>query len=50
MTETLAGRAKELAHLVDLIRARLLLADSMIPSINTQLTELAEMGIHHAAH
>lgn len=45
MNETLAGRAEELAHLADLIRASLTLADCMIPSINTRLTELAELGI-----
>jgi hypothetical protein len=41
----LSGRADELASLTDLIRASLPLADSTIPAINRQITELAEMGI-----
>jgi hypothetical protein len=45
MHETLAGRAKELASLADLIRTSLSLADSAIPLINASLADLAEMGI-----
>ncbi len=45
MIETLNGRAEELAHLVDLIRASVSLADSAIPPINQQLVELAELGV-----
>lgn len=45
MHDTLSGRAVELAHLVDLIRASLALADSAIPPIHEQLAGLAELGI-----
>lgn len=45
MHYTLAGRADELAHLTDLIRTSLSLADAAIPPINDQLAELASMGI-----
>ena len=45
MHDTLTGRAVELAHLTDLIRASLALADSAIHPINEQLTGLAELGI-----
>ena len=45
MRNTLSGRAVELAHLTDLIRTSLSLADSTIPAINGQIAELAEMGI-----
>ena len=45
VNETLSGRADELAHLVDLIRTSLSLADAAIPLINEQLNGLAEMGI-----
>ena len=45
MYDTLSGRAEELAHLTDLIRTSLSLADSAIPSINAQLDELAAMGL-----
>lgn len=45
MQDSLSGRAAELAHLTDLIRASLSLADAAIPLINEQLTGLAEMGI-----
>ena len=45
MIETLYGRAEELAHLVDLIRTSVSLADSTIPHINQQLTELVELGV-----
>ena len=45
MYDTLSGRAAELAHLADLIRTSLSLADSTIPSINAQLDELAAMGL-----
>jgi hypothetical protein len=45
MHDTLSGRAEELAHLTDLIRTSLSLADSAIGPINQQLAELAEMGI-----
>jgi hypothetical protein len=45
MHDTLSGRAEELAHLTDLIRTSLSLADSAIPPINAQLDELATMGL-----
>ena len=45
MHDTLTGRAVELAHLTDLIRASLALADSAIHPINEQLAGLAELGI-----
>ena len=45
MHDTLPGRAVELAHLTDLIRASLALADSAIHPINEQLAGLAELGI-----
>ena len=45
MHDTLSGRAVELAHLVDLIRASLALADSAIPPIHEQLAELSELGL-----
>lgn len=45
MHDTLSGRAAELAHLTDLIRTSLSLADSAIPPINAQLDELAAMGL-----
>jgi hypothetical protein len=45
MHNTLSGRAEELAHLIDLIRTSLSLADSAIPPINAQLDELAAMGL-----
>jgi hypothetical protein len=45
MYDTLSGRAEELAHLTDLIRTSLSLADSAIPPINAQLDELAAMGL-----
>lgn len=45
MHDTLFGRAEELARLTELIRTSLSLADSAIPPINSQLAELAEMGI-----
>jgi hypothetical protein len=45
MHDTLSGRAEELAHLTDLIRTSLSLADSAIPPINAQLDELAVMGL-----
>lgn len=45
MIETLYGRVEELAHLVDLIRTSVSLADSTIPHINQQLAELAELGV-----
>ena len=45
MHDTLTGRAVELAHLTDLIRASLALADSTIHPINEQLAGLAELGI-----
>jgi len=45
MHDTLSRRAEELAHLTDLIRTSLSLADSAIGPINEQLAELAEMGI-----
>lgn len=45
VNETLSGRADELAHLVDLIRTSLSLADSAIPPINERLSALAEMGM-----
>ena len=44
MHDTLSGRAEELAHLTDLIRTSLMLADSAIPSINAQLDDLAALG------
>lgn len=45
MHHTLSGRSAELAHLTDLIRTSLSLADNAIPAINTQLSELAAMGL-----
>jgi hypothetical protein len=45
MHDNLSGRAAELAHLTDLIRTSLSLADAAIPLINEQLNGLAEMGI-----
>jgi hypothetical protein len=45
MQDSLSGRAAELAHLTDLIRTSLSLADAAIPLINEQLNGLAEMGI-----
>jgi len=45
MHDTLLGRAEELAHLTDLIRTSLSLADSVIPPINAQLDALAAMGL-----
>jgi hypothetical protein len=45
MQDSLSGRAAELAHLTDLIRTSLSLADAAIPLINEQLTGLAELGI-----
>ena len=45
MHDTLSWRAEELAHLTDLIRTSLSLADSAIPPINAQLDELAAMGL-----
>jgi hypothetical protein len=45
MHDSLSGRAAELAHLTDLIRTSLSLADAAIPLINEQLNGLAEMGI-----
>jgi hypothetical protein len=45
MHNTLSGRAEELAHLIDLIRTSLSLADSAIPPINAQLDQLAAMGL-----
>ncbi len=45
MQNTLAGRAEELAHLTDLIRTSVSLADAAIPSINEQLAGLAVMGV-----
>ena len=45
MHDNLSERAAELAHLVDLIRTSLSLADSAIPLLNEQLQSLAEMGI-----
>jgi len=45
MQNSLSGRAAELAHLTDLIRTSLSLADAAIPLINVQLNGLAEMGI-----
>ena len=47
MHDTLSGRAEELAHLTDLIRTSLSLADSAIPPINAQLDALAAMGLDH---
>ena len=45
MHDNLSGRAAELAHLNDLIRTSLALADATIPLVNEQLHSLAEMGI-----
>lgn len=45
MHDTLSGRAEELACLTDLIRTSLSLADAAIPPINTQLDDLAAMGL-----
>lgn len=45
MHDNLSGRAAELAHLNDLIRTSLSLADATIPLLNEQLHALAEMGI-----
>ena len=45
MQDSLSGRAAELAHLTDLIRTSLSLADAAIPLINEQLNGLAELGI-----
>jgi len=45
MHDNLSGRAAELAHLNDLIRTSLSLADAAIPLLNEQLYALAEMGI-----
>jgi len=45
MHYTLTGRADEFAHLTDLIRKSLLLADAAIPPINDRLAELASLGI-----
>ena len=45
MHNNLSGRAAELAHLVDLIRTSLSLADSAIPLLNEQLKALSELGI-----
>ena len=45
MHDNLSGRAAELAHLTDLIRTRLSLADAAIPLLDEQLHALAEMGI-----
>ena len=45
MHDRLSGRAAELAHLTDLIRTSLSLADAAIPLINEQLNGLAELGI-----
>ena len=45
MHDNLSGRAAELAHLNDLIRTSLSLADAVIPLLNAQLHALAEMGI-----
>ena len=45
MHDNLSGRAAELAHLNDLIRTSLSLADAAIPLLNEQLHALAEMGI-----
>ena len=45
MHDNLSGRAAELAHLTDLIRTSLSLADAAIPLLNEQLHALAEMGI-----
>jgi len=45
MHSNLSGRAAELAHLTDLIRTSLSLADAAIPTLNEQLHALAEMGI-----
>ena len=45
MHDNLSGRAAELAHLTDLIRTSLSLADAAIPLINEQLNGLAELGI-----
>jgi len=45
MQDSLSERAAELAHLTDLIRDSLSLADAAIPLINERLNGLAEMGI-----
>jgi hypothetical protein len=45
MNDTLAGQAEELARLASLIRTGLAEAESTIPMINEQLTELADLGI-----
>lgn len=45
MTSTLAEQADEFAHLADLIRTGLFLADFAIPPINSLLSELAKMGL-----
>jgi hypothetical protein len=45
MQDSLSGRVTELAHLTDLIRTSLSLADAAIPLINEQLNGLAELGI-----
>ena len=45
MHDNLSRRAAELAHLNDLIRTSLSLADAAIPLLNEQLHALAEMGI-----
>ena len=45
MHDNLSGRAAELAHLTDLIRTSLSLADAAIPLLDEQLHALAEMGI-----
>ena len=45
MHDNLSGRAAELAHLTDLIRTSLSLADAAIPLINEQLNGLSELGI-----
>jgi len=47
MHYNLSRRAAELAHLNDLIRTSLSLADAVIPLINEQLNGLAEMGINN---
>ena len=45
MHNNLSERAADLAHLTDLIRTSLSLADAAIPLINEQLNGLAELGI-----
>ena len=45
MHDNLSGRTAELAHLTDLIRTSLSLADAAIPLLDEQLHALAEMGI-----